>query len=497
MSMIRVANVTFGYDTSSENVFENISFQADTSWKLGLIGRNGKGKTTLLHLLEGKYPYKGEIQTSMPFQYFPFHAGNQERNTIDVLEDMDPQYEFWKILREMNLLGIPEDVLFRPYETLSCGERTKIQLAVLFAGENSFLLLDEPTNHLDVEGRESVARYLSGKQGFILVSHDRAFLDQCVDHILAINRNSIQLQKGNFSSWYENKQRQDQFEAAQNARLKKEIRHLQEASRRAGQWADKSERSKIGHDPVKQTDWKGRRPYIGEKTRKMQARKKDIQQKQNRAVKEKSGLLKDLEEIQSLKLRPKGHEKKRLVRCENLQILYDGRKIFRPLTLEVSQGERVNLRGSNGCGKSSLIKLIRGEEIEHQGTIETAGHMDISYVSQDTSMLRGTLRNFARERGVDETLLKTILRKLDFSRETLDQAMECFSQGQKKKVLIAASLYDRAHLYLWDEPLNYIDIFSRMQLEELLKEFQPTMIFVEHDRVFADRIATRTVEITR
>ena len=138
MSMIRVANVTFGYDTSSENVFENISFQADTSWKLGLIGRNGKGKTTLLHLLEGKYPYKGEIQTSMPFQYFPFHAGNQERNTIDVLEDMDPQYEFWKILREMNLLGIPEDVLFRPYETLSCGERTKIQLAVLFAGENSF-----------------------------------------------------------------------------------------------------------------------------------------------------------------------------------------------------------------------------------------------------------------------------------------------------------------------------------------------------------------------
>ena len=201
MSMIRVANVTFGYDTSSENVFENISFQADTSWKLGLIGRNGKGKTTLLHLLEGKYPYKGEIQTSMPFQYFPFHAGNQERNTIDVLEDMDPQYEFWKILREMNLLGIPEDVLFRPYETLSCGERTKIQLAVLFAGENSFLLLDEPTNHLDVEGRESVARYLSGKQGFILVSHDRAFLDQCVDHILAINRNSIQLQKGNFYSW--------------------------------------------------------------------------------------------------------------------------------------------------------------------------------------------------------------------------------------------------------------------------------------------------------
>ena len=112
-------------------------------------------------------------------------------------------------------------------------------------------------------------------------------------------------------------------------------------------------------------------------------------------------------------------------------------------------------------------------------------------------MLRGTLRNFARERGVDETLLKTILRKLDFSRETLDQAMECFSQGQKKKVLIAASLYDRAHLYLWDEPLNYIDIFSRMQLEELLKEFQPTMIFVEHDRVFADQIATRTVEITR
>lgn len=495
MSMIRVANLTFGYEGSYEDVFENVSFQMDTKWKLGLIGRNGKGKTTLLHLLMGKYPYKGEISTNAFFDYFPYQVQQTERTTVDVLEEMDPQYEFWKVMREMNDLHMSEDLLFRPFQTLSYGERTKIELAVLFAKENAFLLLDEPTNHLDVEGRKIVADYLNQKQGFILVSHDRAFLDGCVDHILSINRNSIEVQKGNFSSWYENKKRKDQFELAENAKIKKELKHLKEASKRTGDWADRSERSKIGHDPIKQRDWKGRRPFIGEKTRKMQARKKDIQQKQRRAIEQKSELLKDIEEMESLKLHPKQHFKKQLICCRDLQIQYNDREIFRPLSFEIQQGDRVVLKGSNGCGKSSLIKLILGEAIDYKGALEKASQLEISYVSQDTSMLKGTLRDYAQEKGIEESLLKSILRKLDFERETFDRNMESFSQGQKKKVLIAASLCDQAHLYLWDEPLNYIDIFSRMQIEELLETFRPTMLFVEHDRTFADRIATKAVPI--
>ena len=190
-------------------------------------------------------------------------------------------------------------------------------------------------------------------------------------------------------------------------------------------------------------------------------------------------MLKDIEEMESLKLHPKQHFKKQLICCRDLQIQYDDREIFMPLSFEIQQGDRVVLKGSNGCGKSSLIKLILGEAIDYKGTLERASQLEISYVSQDTSMLKGTLRDYAQEKGIEESLLKSILRKLDFERETFDRNMESFSQGQKKKVLIAASLCDQAHLYLWDEPLNYIDIFSRMQIEELLETFRPTMLFVE------------------
>lgn len=497
MSLINVLDVTFGYEGSYDNVFEHVSFQMDTNWKLGLTGRNGRGKTTFLKLLMKEYEYQGTISANVDFEYFPFEIKDKTKNTIDVVEDIDPAYEFWMLLREMSYLDVPEEVLFRPFETLSYGEQTKVLLAALFLKENAFLLIDEPTNHLDMEGRKCVMEYLSKKKGFILVSHDRMFLDGCVDHILAINRTNIDIQKGNFSSWYENKQRQDQFEQAENLKIQKELKHLKAAAGRTAAWADRSERSKIGSDPIKQDHWSGKRAYIGEKTRKMQARRKDMEKKQNRAMEQKSKLLKNIEEAETLKLHPKRHFKQQILRLSDVQICYDEEAIFEPVTLEVNQGERIALRGKNGCGKSSLLKLIYGEKISYKGEFYKANQLDISYVSQDTSMLCGNLKDFAYENGIDETLLKAILRKLDFSREQFDKKMENFSGGQKKKVLIAASLCRQAHLYLWDEPLNFIDVFSRMQIEDLLKKFQPTIIFVEHDRAFSEAVATRTVDVHR
>ena len=151
------------------------------------------------------------------------------------------------------------------------------------------------------------------------------------------------------------------------------------------------------------------------------------------------------------------------------------------------------LRGGNGCGKSSVLKLISGENIPHTGEIWRAGGLKISYIPQDSSFLRGDLRSFARERGIDESRFKTILRKLDMTRGHFDRDMAGFSAGQRKKVLIAASLCEQAHVYVWDEPLNYIDLLSRMQIEELLLNTESTMIFVEHDRAFCDHVATDSI----
>lgn len=344
MAQISVNNLTFYYDGSSDNIFENVSFSIDTNWKLGFIGRNGKGKTTFLNLLLGKYSYRGSIDTKAVFDYFPYLVTESQMKlpAVDFMEELKAGCEPWRVICELAGVGESAEILYRPFGTLSPGERTKVLLAVLFSGENDFLLIDEPTNHLDKEAREVVKNYLGTKKGFLLVSHDRDFLDACIDHCLVLNRNSIEVQNGNFSTWWENKQRKDQFVMAENEKHQKEIQKLKRAAARTSEWADKNERTKIGFD---------------------------------------------------------------------------------------------------------------------------------------------------------KSLFCSILRQLGFDRVQFEKKLKEHSEGQKKKILLAASLLTPAHLYIWDEPLNYIDIFSRMQLEKLLIEYQPTMLFVEHDVKFCERIATKTVTL--
>ena len=202
MSLIKIENLTFSYPSSFDSVFENVSFQIDTRWRLGVIGRNGRGKTTFLKLLMGQYEYGGSIISSEKFEYFPYSIGNPRDTGEEVVEKLRPEIERWETERELSLMDTDLSVLDRPFCTLSGGEKTKLLLAVLFLREGAFPLIDEPTNHLDERGRQTVASYLSKKRGFMLVSHDRRFLDGCADRILSFTKTGIEVQKGNFSSWF-------------------------------------------------------------------------------------------------------------------------------------------------------------------------------------------------------------------------------------------------------------------------------------------------------
>lgn len=508
MARINVNNLTFSYEGSFDNIFENVSFSIDTDWKLGFIGRNGKGKTTFLHLLMGKYPYTGSITSSTVFDYFPYDISQEQmhRPAADFLDEIKLQCELWRVICELEQLSESTEILYRTFETLSPGERTKVLLSVLFSGENDFLLIDEPTNHLDEGAREDVKKYLSSKKGFILVSHDRNLLDSCIDHVLVLGRQRIEVQKGNFSSWWENKQRRDQFAKAENERHQKEISKLKQASAQAVTWADKNESTKIGIDPVKDHDRSiGARPYIGAKTKKMQKRVKQMQNRINREIEEKEGLLADLEQPVDLKIMPLVHHKETLVTIRDYSLKYADAKnsLFTDLTFTIGRGERIALHGENGCGKSTLIKMILQRAgtvnisvpVIESGILETASGLVISYVNQDTSMLKGSISEFCIQQGIEESLFCAILRQLDMERVQFVKNMEDYSQGQKKKVLLAASMLVPAHLYVWDEPLNYIDVFSRMQIEDLLLKYSPTMLFVEHDARFRGKIATRMIEL--
>lgn len=492
MSMIKVENLTFSYDSSYDNIFENVNFQIDTDWKLGFVGRNGRGKTTFLNLLLGKYEYRGNIISSVEFDYFPYVVRDKSLWTEQILQEVCPMAEEWEFMRELSYLGMDADVLWRPFETLSNGEQTKALLAAFFLNEGHFRLIDEPTNHLDAAARQLVASYLKKKKGFILVSHDRHFLDGCVDHILSLNRSDIEVQSGNFSSWMVNFERQQEYELAKNARLQKDIKRLQQSARRTSSWSDKVEADKYG---VQSWGLKADRGHVGHKAAKMMKRSKVIEARRQHAIEEKSSLLKNQETAEDLKLMPLDYYADTLVSFSDVVISYDGKQVCKPVSLTVRRGERVVLNGGNGSGKSSLLKLLVGEQIEHTGTVQLGSGIRISYVQQDTSHLKGTLAEFAEENQIEESLFKAILRKMDFERIQFEKDMKDFSGGQKKKVLIAKSLCEQAHLYVWDEPLNFIDIYSRMQIERLIREFAPTMIFVEHDGAFREAVATKVVSV--
>jgi len=488
MAMIQLKNLTFSYPAGQDTLFDHVNLQFDTHWKLGLIGKNGQGKTTFLHLLLGRHAYQGTLLSPVSFVGFPHPVTQPERLTGDVLQEAAPHTEAWTWLRELSYLDVDPAVLARPFATLSQGEQTKVLLAALFLQEGQFPLIDEPTNHLDQPARAVVSAYLDRQKGFLVVSHDQAFLDGCIDHVLCLDQGAFQLQNGTVAAWLENASQQEASALAQRQRLQKDIRRLHAAAQRTSAWSHRVEAAKYGAGPVD-------RGYLGHKAAKMMKRSKAIEARQQQAIQEAKSLLKHQDASEPLKLSPLPHHADPLVRVSQVAVQYGEVPVGAPVSFSIGQGERVALQGKNGSGKSSLLQLLMGEPLPHTGTITTPSDLILSYLPQETAHLQGSLTHFAQDHQVEETLLKTILRKLGMPRLQFDQPLETFSDGQKRKVLLAKSLCQRAHLYVWDEPLNFLDLDARRQLEALLQTAAPTLLFVEHDRAFCENIATKTIHL--
>lgn len=520
MASIQVQGLHFTYPGSYAPVFSDVSFTMDTDWRLGLVGRNGRGKTTLIRLLAGELQGRGSILSgSIQFDRFPFEAG-EGGTALDVLRDAVAPFARWEgemarllalgdtdslrqwgeiehrysaqdgyvidslIEREAGLMGIEAAQLARPFDSFSPGERTRLLLSALFLRKNRFLLIDEPTNHLDMQGRDIVAQYLAGKRGFLLVSHDRAFLDRSVDHILARQKNSVRVEQGNYSTYRRNKQQQDDHERNQNERLQKDIRRLTESGREKAQWSDRVEATKIGQGVSD-------RGFVGAASARMMKRSLAIQQRIDRRIEEKESLLKELERADPIHLQPLLHPARVLLTVRSMHFAYpDGPALIQGLSLTVAQGQRLALTGGNGAGKSTLLKLLAGQLTPQAGGISRPQDLVISTLPQETGSLVGTPRALAGQWGLPTDHFFTLLRKFDFPREAFERDARGFSLGQQKKLLLAASMALPAHLYLWDEPLNYIDLESREQIEDMLTDTQATMVFVEHDRHFVEQVAT-------
>jgi lincosamide and streptogramin A transport system ATP-binding/permease protein len=412
-----------------------------------------------------------------------------EWGELEQLYSANGGYEIDGLLeREAGKLGFQEDDLGRPFSSFSPGERTRLKIAALFLRKNRFLLIDEPTNHLDLEGRKIVANYLKTKKGFILVSHDRRFLDETVDHILALHKSGVWVENCNYSGYREKKLMRDAAEAEENERLESEIERLKSSVREKAAWSDKVERSKKGGGPCD----KG---FIGHKSAKMMKRALSIQKRTEQKALEKQSLLHDVEYASRLSLHPLIHPSKVLMRLKDAAAGYDGNTVFENITFDIGQGDRIAVVGGNGSGKSTLLKLLTGSITILSGRFTKADSIVISELPQTAEHISGTPFDLAGRMSLDPAYFLMLLRKLDFRREAFERDISDFSMGQIKKVLLAASMALPAHLYIWDEPLNYIDLESREQIEEMLAGSGAAMVFVEHDEMFVERVATKIIQL--
>lgn len=523
MPTFLLSNVTFQYDTSPHPIFENLTLTINSNWKTGIVGRNGRGKSTLLQLLHGVIaPRHGEVLRPLRTGFFPRPITDEHESVFEVIKQSIAPFRQWEqsmealssksdesslneyhtlfelyswnhgfsidamISRECVELGIDERLLTQPFETLSGGERTRAFISVLFLQRDSFPLLDEPTNHLDLFGRNALADYLSRKRGFVVVSHDRHFLDTCTDHIVAINKNDLRVFQGNFSRWKNQMALEEESESSRNEALKKEITVLEKAARQIRSWSFAAEKEK--HKAADSG-------FVSHKAAKMMKRALVTERRIEKRIEEKQSLLLNRETVRPLRLSVDPGAPDILLSIENLTVTAGNKVVIKEFSLTVRNQERTALIGRNGSGKTTLLNVIRGVHPAASGKFHIAGSVKVVHGYQVPVWNNGMLRDHLRSNRIDETRFRTAMGTFNIQGEIFDRPLETFSEGERKKVDLCRSCIFPFHLLVWDEPVNYIDIESKEQIESVILEAKPTMLFVEHDKAFIDAIATRAVTI--
>ena len=457
MGSIKISNVSFRYEDSSNHIFNNLNLDLDSSWKLGLVGRNGRGKTTFLNLLQGKLVGRGEIQTKLNFSYYPIRIKDPANITLYELQDQI-MFEQWKLERELNLMHVDSNLIWQSFNTLSGGEQTKILLALSFIDENSFPLIDEPTNHLDEESRQEICKYLTKHhKGYIVVSHDRNFLNQVTDHVLAIENTEIHLYQGNYATYEQIKEARDEFNREKNEKIAGEIKNLHNQKEQFYHWAQKIEaRKNLGQKTQYILNRRARvnKAAIGHAAAKMMKKSITRRNRMDKKIEEKEGLMVNIEDIPKLTM--------------NFQSNYH----------------------------SAFLKfLLNKVSANSNGRCELTNGLRISYLPQDFTIYQGSLKNFALHQKLSYEDLLNILKKMGFPHTNFNVPIEEMSMGQQKRIALAKSLLEPADLYLWDEPANYLDVFNQDQLINLLQEVKPAMLLIDHDQYFIEQVADERIKL--
>ena len=507
---ISVSNLVKEFEVGHK-ILDGLTFQVDTGERVGLLGPNGCGKTTLLRILTGVMDYdEGDVviapgkRMGLISQIPVYPAGytvedvlatafeplrEMEREMAALAEQMgegtDPAllarydkltaafeaaggYETdTKTNKVCNGLTIPQSMREQLFDKLSGGEKTRVNLARLILEDTDILLLDEPTNHLDLRATEWLEEYLDKFKGTVLtVSHDRYFLDKVVNRIVEIQAGKAEFYSGNYSFYVVEKERRYEEKLRQYEKEQAKIEQLEKAAEQMRVWA-----------------------YSGmDKTfKRVKSMEKRIERMRttDRPTRERKM------EVRFGEREFRGDE---VLTIKGLTKSFGDRTLFSNLGLEVAGGERIALLGDNGSGKTTLLKILLGEEEPDAGKVRMGPTVKVGYLPQHVHFdhpERNLVDTLIYEQDCTAQTARNRLAAFKFRGEDVFKPVSALSGGEQSRLRLCMLMDEKINLLILDEPTNHLDIQSREWIEEAVEEYEGNLLFVSHDRYFIDRFASR------
>ena len=517
MIEIQVDNLVKSFEVG-HNVLDGLTFQIDQGERVGLLGRNGAGKTTLFKILTGEldydegqvtvgqgrrvglisqipvYPAGYTVEDVLRSAFARLHALAEEMESLtarmaagesderilkrygalsekfEVFGGYDTDVAVNKIARG---LSISDEMRRQLFDSLSGGEKTRVNLGRLILEDTDILLLDEPTNHLDLHATEWLEEYVRSFRGTVVtISHDRYFLDRIVTRVIEIQDGKAEFYSGNYSFYAVEKERRFQERMKQYEKEQAKIQQLEKAAEQLRVWAfqgmDKTYRRAISMEKRIERMRTTSKPT---KARKMDARFSSA---------EFHG-----DEVLGLR---------------SLSKSYGDKHLFDGISLKVEGGERIALIGDNGTGKSTLIKMIVGELYPDDGRIRLGPQVRMAYLPQiihfdhpDWNLVENMM---AAKKGLSAQSARNRLAAYDFRGEDVLKPVSVLSGGEQSRLRLCMLMDDEINFLILDEPTNHLDIDSREWIEEAVEAYDGTLLFVSHDRYFINRFATRIWELS-
>ena len=513
MNDISVHNIVKAFEEDN-NILDGLTFEITAGEKVGLLGKNGAGKTTVFRIIAGeiesdegdvaipagkrvgilaqipKYPAGFTVEDVLKTaQERVYRLGDKLKSIASRLEkDNSPQLlkeydsasaEFERlggynldVTRNMvaNGLSIPASQRSQLFESLSGGEKTRINLARLIIEETDILLLDEPTNHLDMKATEWLEEYLLKFKGTVLViSHDRYFLDRVVTRTIEIVNGKAEFYNGNYSFFLAEKQRRYEEQLKTYEREQAEIKRLRASADRLYQWG-------TGNSALMKKS-----QAIESRISRMEKTERPQKEKQMRAS------------FASKEFR--GDE---VINIKGLSKSYGDKHLFSDVNVLMTGKERIALIGDNGSGKSTLLKIIVNKEKPDTGFVRIGPSVKLAYLEQTIKFAepyRSVLDTLIYEENYSAQSARNRLGAFKFSGEDVFRPVAMLSGGEQSRLRLCILMKEDINLLILDEPTNHLDIYSREWIEEAVENYDEALLFVSHDRYFINRFATRIWEL--